>query len=415
MSREPIQVSHISKEFLLGDILEYYTLRDHIVDVSKRIFNITTNTGKPRSFWALKDVSFKVERGEVLGLIGKNGSGKSTLLKILARIVSPTSGKATITGKVASILEVGTGFHPELSGRENIFLSGAILGMKKREIESKFDKIVEFADIGEFLDTPTKRYSSGMQVRLAFSVAANLDADILLVDEVLAVGDISFQKKSLQKMRSITKDEGRTVVFVSHSMPAVSSLCSKVLLLDRGKIVDFGKTDKIISEYITKSNNEVVEPMNLVKGRGGSGRIRVTDFFILDKQGKKVKSLQTGKDFSLVFKYICPDSRPQHDVDFSFAIRTMLDQNLFLHYTSYTNQSLKKCKNKGSFIFDIMKLPLAAGTYKLSFRGTVGGIEADHVDQALNIIVENGDFYGTGFQISQQHSPIYVDGRWRFE
>lgn len=415
MSKELIQANHISKEFILGDLLEYYTLRDHIVDTSKRIFNISTNSGKPRSFWALKNVTFKVERGEVLGLIGKNGSGKSTLLKILARIVSPTSGSATISGRVASILEVGTGFHPELSGRENIFLSGAILGMKKREIESKFDKIVEFADIGKFLDTPTKRYSSGMQVRLAFSVAANLDADILLVDEVLAVGDISFQKKSLQKMRSITKDEGRTVVFVSHSMPAVSSLCSKVLLLDRGEIVDFGKTDKVVSEYITKTNDEVTEPMNLINGRGGNGKIRITDFFILDRRGKKVKTLQTGKDFSLVFKYVCPNNRPQNDVDFSFAIRTMLDQNLFLHYTSYTNQLLKRSKTSGSFIFDITKLPLAAGTYKLSFRGTVGGTEADHVDQALNINVENGDFYGTGFLISQQHSPIYVSGKWRFE
>lgn len=415
MTNEPVKANNLSKEFFLGDSLQYYTLRDFIADASKRILNTKTRAREPQSFWALSDVSFKVESGEVLGLIGRNGSGKSTLLKILARIISPTKGSAVINGKVASILEVGTGFHPELSGRENIFLSGAILGMKKREIESKFDEIVEFANIGDFLDTPTKRYSSGMQVRLAFSVASNLDADILLIDEVLAVGDIAFQNKSLQKMHSITKDEGRTVIFVSHSMQAVSSLCSKALLLEGGRVKDFGDTDKIVSRFVAKANMEVPKRTNLAGAGSGNGKIRITQFYATDLNGKRVKVLQTGGSYLLVFKYISADKKAQPNVDFSFAVRTMLDQNLFLHYTSYTGQMLRRSKKEGCFIFEIPKLPLAAGSYKLSYRATVEGQEADHVDQAIMLTVEDGDFYGTGQIISQQHSPIYIEGRWRFE
>ena len=201
--------------------------------------------------WALSDVSFTVGEGEVIGIIGRNGAGKSTLLKILSRIVEPTGGRAIINGRVASLLEVGTGFHPELTGRENVYLNGAVLGMSKSEIDRKFDAIVAFADIEKFLDTPVKRYSSGMGVRLAFAVAAHLDPEILLIDEVLAVGDASFQKKCLGKMGEVAT-EGRTVIFVSHNMSAVSSLCSRCILLDNGKISQVGKTSNIISHYLAE-------------------------------------------------------------------------------------------------------------------------------------------------------------------
>jgi lipopolysaccharide transport system ATP-binding protein len=200
------------------------------------------------TFWALKDINFEVEQGEVLGIIGRNGAGKSTLLKILSRITAPTEGEIRLKGRIGSLLEVGTGFHPELTGRENIYFNGAILGMKKKEIDDKFDEIVKFSGVVKFLDTPVKRYSIGMQVRLAFSVAANLDPEILLVDEVLAVGDAEFQKKCLGKMEEVS-DYGRTVIFVSHNMAAVQNLCDKVCLLNNGKIVEIGDTDTIISCY----------------------------------------------------------------------------------------------------------------------------------------------------------------------
>jgi lipopolysaccharide transport system ATP-binding protein len=207
-------------------------------------------------FWALKDVSFDVEQGEVLGIIGRNGAGKSTLLKILSRITPPTEGTVEIHGRVGSLLEVGTGFHPEMTGRENIFLNGSILGMKKTEIEQKFDEIVKFSEIDKFLDTPVKRYSSGMYVRLAFAVSAHLEPEILIVDEVLAVGDASFQKKCLGKMGNVAK-EGRTVLFVSHNMGAISSLCSRTILLSKGHKIADGETDQIIDEYIDAGSHNI--------------------------------------------------------------------------------------------------------------------------------------------------------------
>ncbi|NOY68280.1 MAG: ATP-binding cassette domain-containing protein [Deltaproteobacteria bacterium] len=233
----------------------------------KRLKNLTNiKPGEPESddlVWALKDVSFEVKQGEVIGIIGRNGAGKSTLLKILSRIVEPTSGRALINGRVASLLEVGTGFHPELTGRENIYLNGAVLGMTKREINSKFDDIVSFAEIGKFLDTPVKRYSSGMAVRLAFAVAAHLDPEILLIDEVLAVGDVVFQKKCLGKMGEVAKS-GRTVLFVSHNMGAVAALCGNLILIEKGKIKKTGEPDNVISQYLNNgmglSGSVVVAP-----------------------------------------------------------------------------------------------------------------------------------------------------------
>jgi lipopolysaccharide transport system ATP-binding protein len=208
------------------------------------------------AFWALKDLTFEVSRNQVVGIIGSNGAGKSTLLKILSRITEPTSGSAKISGRVGSLLEVGTGFHPELSGRENIFLNGAIIGMKRADIRKKFDEIVDFAGVGEFLDTPIKRYSSGMYMRLAFSVAAHLDPDILIVDEVLAVGDAEFQKKCLGKLEDVASKSQRTVLFVSHNLQAVQALCSRVMYLDRGRLVAFGDTRSIVGQYLTRGASD---------------------------------------------------------------------------------------------------------------------------------------------------------------
>lgn len=261
-----IKVENISKQYRLGDVGTGAMAHDlnrwwHRMrgkeDPYLKIGDVNDRTVKATGdyVWALKDINFDLQQGEVLGIIGRNGAGKSTLLKILSRTTTPTTGKIKIRGRVASLLEVGTGFHPELSGRDNIFLNGAILGMTKREIKSKFDEIVDFAGVERYIDTPVKRYSSGMYVRLAFGVAAHLEPEILIVDEVLAVGDAEFQKKALGKMGEVSKKEGRTILFVSHNMAAMETLCSSAILLENGSVVRSGLPEKIIKEYIKNSSH----------------------------------------------------------------------------------------------------------------------------------------------------------------
>src|ERR1700756_2603635 len=252
-----IKVENLGKKYRLRHQKQetYSTLRDTIVNGAKNMFSFN-KADKPsiEEFWALKNVNFEINQGDRIGIIGRNGAGKSTLLKILSRVVHPTTGRLTIEGKMASLLEVGTGFHPELSGRENIYLNGVILGMTRKEIQKKFDEIVAFSEIDKFLDTPVKRYSSGMFVRLAFSVAVHMEPDILIVDEVLAVGDANFQKKSAAKMESISKDEGRTILFVSHNMPAMEKLCPTSIYLENGSVKRIGNTEEVVNEYLIATN-----------------------------------------------------------------------------------------------------------------------------------------------------------------
>ena len=259
MSSTVIRAENISKQFILAHEKEekYQMLSELMARRAKRLFSFSfkpapgTVSATKEEFWALKDVSFEVQSGDRIGIIGRNGAGKSTLLKILSRITEPSSGRISLRGRVASLLEVGTGFHPELTGRENIFLNGAILGMSRPEIREKFDEIVAFAEVEKFLDTPVKRYSSGMYVRLAFAIAAHLEPEILIVDEVLAVGDAQFQKKCLGKMEDVSKNEGRTVLFVSHNMGVVAQLCQKAILLKSGKLASFGSVNNAIQDYIS--------------------------------------------------------------------------------------------------------------------------------------------------------------------
>src|SRR3954452_3694392 len=262
-----IAAEGLGKKYQIGhaaDQERYLALRDVLARGARGVWRRTTDMLHGRAvisgdtveeFWALRDVSFEVKRGEVLGIIGRNGAGKSTLLKILSRITEPSEGRVMITGRVASLLEVGTGFHPELTGRENIFLNGAILGMTRTEIRRKFDEIVAFAEVERFLDTPVKRYSSGMYVRLAFAVAAHLEPEILIVDEVLAVGDAEFQKKCLGKMEHVSKEHGRTVLFVSHNMGTLTSVCSSAMLLDAGRLGEIGAAGKVVQSYLSSSHD----------------------------------------------------------------------------------------------------------------------------------------------------------------
>jgi lipopolysaccharide transport system ATP-binding protein len=281
-----IEVKNLSKEYILThNVQPYYTLRDFLTNFVKKPFEYFSSKNfstKKEKFMALKDVNFSVMPGEVIGIIGRNGAGKSTLLKILSQITPPTSGSIHLRGRVASLLEVGTGFHPELTGRENIFLNGAILGMTQKEIKSKFNEIVEFAGIEKFLDTPVKRYSSGMYVRLAFAVAAHLEPEILIVDEVLAVGDAEFQKKCLGKMGDIAKQDGRTVLFVSHNMAAIKQLCKKAILLDKGGIVLSGEVGFVVEHYLRRNNDD-------------------------DLKAEKNISYQLDKIFQLVYAKVCDE------------------------------------------------------------------------------------------------------------
>jgi lipopolysaccharide transport system ATP-binding protein len=301
MTNVVINVEEIGKRYRLGRREYGKTLRDAITNAACAPFRRLKHSpdsinGNSKYFWALKDVSFDVERGEVLGIVGRNGSGKSTLLKILSRITAPTEGKAEIHGRVGSLLEVGTGFHAELTGRENIYLSGSILGMKKSEIDDKFDEIVKFSEVEKFLDTPVKRYSSGMHVRLAFAVAANLDPEILLIDEVLAVGDAVFQKKCLGKMRNVAS-EGRTVLFVSHNMGAVSQLCSRAILLDSGRISNAGPAQEVVRDYLNNNTDSKSTSWNCIDDKKYKNDVFAPlRLCLIDKQGQTISPVVSRYD-----------------------------------------------------------------------------------------------------------------------
>jgi lipopolysaccharide transport system ATP-binding protein len=281
-----ISATNLGKKYVIGSSSESYgTLRDSLSAALRAPFGRSERDEK-NSVWALRDVSFEVQQGEVVGLIGRNGAGKSTLLKLLARITEPSAGRAVIGGRVASLLEVGTGFHPELSGRENIFLNGAILGMSRREIERKFDEIVAFSEVEKYLDTPVKRYSSGMFMRLAFAVAAHLEPEILLVDEVLAVGDLAFQKKCLGKMGEVAS-QGRTIFFVSHNMGSISALCNKAIYLSKGTVKQMGPAEEVVREFLSEMLDNRVEDIDLLRqpSQGNAQEIRFCDIRLASPEG----------------------------------------------------------------------------------------------------------------------------------
>jgi lipopolysaccharide transport system ATP-binding protein len=309
-----IEVHEVGKRYRYGTGAEG-RLADALNNLARRMTR--RGEAKRETFWALHDVSLRVERGEVVGVIGRNGAGKSTLLKLLSRITLPTEGKILMRGKVASLLEVGAGFDPQLSGRENVYLSGAILGMRRQEIAAKFDQIVEFSGIGPFVDTPVKRYSSGMFVRLAFSVGAHLDSDILLVDEVLAVGDAEFQHKCLAKMHQLAA-EGRTIVFVSHNMPAIRRLCDRVYLLQRGQVTSIGRPAEVIAEHLRDAAGSADDGHVVIRDdalRTGSGEALLRVVRLLDSAGEVTDRLHMAEPFSVVLDYEVRSTLPPSVVE----------------------------------------------------------------------------------------------------
>lgn len=295
-----IKVENLSKKYILNHQVKHLSIRDKFSDGFKNMFNKSTFSSE--EFYALKDISFEVEKGDRVGVIGRNGAGKSTLLKILSRIIEPTHGKISLKGKVASLLEVGTGFHPELTGRENIFLNGAILGMSRAEIRSKFDEIVAFAEVEQFLDTPVKKYSSGMYVRLAFSVSAHLEPDILIVDEVLAVGDAQFQKKCLGKMDDVSKSDGRTVLFVSHNLGAVSTLCNKGIYLKEGSIAYDGIISDTIKKY-TESDSYINSKRIFESNVSIDRSVRLNAVEVVNRNYINKNDFNINEDIGLMMEY----------------------------------------------------------------------------------------------------------------
>lgn len=374
-------------------------------------------SGQPSSdgyIWALKDVSFEVKPGEVIGIIGRNGAGKTTLLKLLSRIIKPTEGHAEIYGRVGSLLEVGTGFHPELTGRENIYLNGAILGMKKAEISRKFDQIVAFAEVEKFIDTPVKHYSSGMYVRLAFAVAAHLEPEILLIDEVLAVGDAAFQKKCLGKIGEVARED-RTVLFVSHNMGAVASLCPRAILLRDGRVADRGDSQTVVGSYLESFELQARSCLRDRTDREGTGRVRLTSFRILNAECVPIEHVMSGQACTLELSYESDGQEPLRNVFFQVMVSSLFGQALFVCLTRSSGGNFPEAPPAGRATCAIPGMPLSPGTYLLTLTCKVNEVIADHVPGAYRLSVISGDFFGSGRLPPPSSGPLLVQHSWRLE
>lgn len=363
------------------------------------------------TIWALKDVSFTVEQGEVLGIIGRNGAGKSTLLKLLSRVTAPTSGKIKLKGRVASLLEVGTGFHPELTGRENIYLNGAILGMNRKEIDRKFDEIVDFAEIEKFIDTPVKRYSSGMYVRLAFAVAAHLEPEILVVDEVLAVGDAEFQKKCLGKMGDVAK-EGRTVIFVSHNMAAIDALCERAVLVKSGQVQMDGAASDVVSSYLAEFNvGDYTSLLSLPSdAREGSGKVRFVRWMVQDNSLGLGHSIRMGQPCTFQLEYVTDNGQVLENVEVAITIKDAYGKSILTGATSFLNARFERIPPRGKFICHFESLPLLPNSYQIHLWCDQMGETADRIPNAGTLQVLASDVYGTGHVPRTKHGVVLVEG-----
>ncbi len=414
MSDIILKAENISKQYRLGlvgtgtishDLNRWWYRVRGKEDPYLKIGEVNDRSTKGTSdyVWALRDINFEVQRGEVLGIIGKNGAGKSTLLKILSKVTSPTTGEIKTKGRIASLLEVGTGFHGEMTGRENIYLNGAILGMTKKEISSKIKEIIEFSGCERYIDTPVKRYSSGMTVRLAFAVAAFLEPEILVIDEVLAVGDAEFQKKAIGKMQDISRGDGRTVLFVSHNMAAIKNLCTRGIVLEEGKVSFSGEVEKAIDYYLegTKNDFSVAE----FKNRKGTGEVKIkrVTVFGTNKNSKP----QTGKPFTMHFELDNFNSISLADISFDIRIDDNLGQRI-----AWLSTNLKQ-NNKADTIkclaFTMDKLQLNDGVYYVTTHIMVKKVVSDWVQNAFSFAVEQGDYYGSGFFVPNVQSKALLN------
>lgn len=418
-----IKIENLSKQYRLGnvgtgtlshDLNRWWANIRGKEDPFLKIGETNTQNTKGASdyVWALKDINLEVMPGEVLGIIGKNGAGKSTLLKLLSRVTAPTTGSIKARGRIASLLEVGTGFHPELTGRENIFLNGAILGMTKAEIRSKFDEIVDFAGVERYIDTPVKRYSSGMYVRLAFAIAAHLEPEILVVDEVLAVGDAEFQKKAIGKMQDVSRTDGRTVLFVSHNMASIRGLCNKTLVLNNG-IVGMPpiETSEAILYYV--ENNLIVNfDLKNRTDRKGLGNIKIIDFYITNENEKKTDTLLSGQ--KAIFHIVCKTSKDNlKDITSAFSIQKADGELVSLLSNELTKQQFKLgLTGEYTLSCTIDKIPLMIGHFSGNIMIRQKGEIEDWIQTAFSFQVINGDFFSTGQSIPSSHNGFLINQNW---
>jgi len=401
-SDKAIIAEHISKSYEIG-VQRSSTLSHSLGTLLGR------KTSKQK-FLALNDISFEVNRGDSLAIIGHNGAGKSVLLKILSRITYPSKGRFTIDGKVSSLLEVGTGFHYELSGRENVFLNGTILGMSRQEIRQKFDDIVAFSGVEQFIDTPVKHYSSGMKVRLAFAVAAFLDPEILIVDEVLAVGDANFQKQCLNKMETLAKS-GRTILFVSHNMAAVRNMCNKAILLERGNMIVQGDVNQVINQYLKRSSENAAVDLSQRLDRGGNGKIKFLSIELNNDAAETIDFSLCGMPLTFLIGY--ETFEPLNNVVFIIQILSQQGEIIttFNNYLTEgpffdisTGVNKVKCR--------IPKLPLPPGEYSVNLQSIVNLEWADDIENVFKLEVNEGDFFGSG-KLSEQGDIVLVEHQWR--
>ena len=420
MSDTVISIENVSKYYRLG-LIGSGTIREDVQRWWHRIRGKPDPTRKvdqpvggeaaagaspDGAIWALRDVSLQVRRGEIVGIIGGNGAGKSTLLKILSRVTTQTEGEIKIKGRIASLLEVGTGFHPELTGRENIFLNGAILGMTKAEIRGRFDEIVSFAEIEQFIDTPVKRYSSGMHVRLAFAVAAHLEPEILLVDEVLAVGDVAFQKKCIGKMGDVAQ-AGRTVLFVSHNMGVIRSLCRRGVVFRRGRVHVDGQIDKSVAAYL-ECMESTAEALPQRTDRRGSGITRLMHVQVTCQDGTGVSILTPGRPARFRFTV----NRPVPGIACTFTLYDMLGVPV-VNFNSHQNgsQDARRTRTANALICDVDRLLLCPGRYRANVQITVNGECADHIEAGFFVDVQDGMVEGRRV-ISSNYGHVCLPHRW---
>ncbi len=412
--QESIVVEDISKEYTLGMLQHETMLRDALVGLFRH--PLRRLRSRKETIWALKNVSFTVNDGEVLGVIGRNGAGKSTLLKVLSRITYPTRGRFKVRGKVSSLLEVGTGFHEELSGRENVYLNGSILGMKKREIDAKLDRIVAFAGVEKFVDTPIKRYSTGMKLRLGFAVAAHLDPDVLFVDEVLAVGDADFQKKCLQAMDDM-RAGGRTVLFVSHNMSAVENLCPRAIWIEGGAVHMDGESKDVIRSYLSMfaGSRQTGYDLRSIESRGGNGIVRFTGIEFLDAGGRPTQLIRGGEPLRVRLHFHAKEE--VHHPHFGFKIFSDVGALVTTISTWATGLEIASLPpGDGRVELRIDELNVMPARYYISlWLSSFGGVKYDMLDHCVAMDVEASDPYGTGKGIEGRLGVVYMRGKWTYD
>lgn len=412
-----IEFNNISKLYRLGlvssgtlsnDLKRWWTMNVlHGEDPFLKVGSVNDRSKAADSdyVWALKDIDFKVEKGDVVGIIGKNGAGKSTLLKLLSKVTGPTTGTIKAKGRIASLLEVGTGFHPELTGRENIYMNGTILGMTKKEIDGKLDEIVDFSGCERYIDTPVKRYSSGMTVRLGFAVAAHLDPEILVVDEVLAVGDAEFQKKAIGKMQDVSRGEGRTVLFVSHNMASISNLCKTGVLLENGLVKYTGSVGQTINEYLSFKAHAWDNLADRFEGKS-CPKMYVKNVCFNSKEKNNVSSIMSG-DYLCIEVTAC--SRVKESYSINIGVYNALGEKLLHLSNDYLNVSLRFVNNESRITFSFDRFPLPEGVYTFNVSLWSEGERCDLVSDSIQLQISNGDYYHTGKTPPSAENKVLID------